>query len=412
MSSRREIDPPVAVVGADYRTAATSFREKLVTTSEARARLFDAMRGVDATAGLMVLETCNRAEWIVSTTNPRWMADLLSARMSSLWQEAFPDAVRLPVPWSYLGRDAVEHILRVVVGLESLATGEAQIAGQFHDALARARDEKMASPILNRLASGAGRLAKSGSSVGFRSDCRQGIHGLSARYLARHFGRPERGISVIVLGMGSIGRRVAQLLEESPGARVLRANRTIRPEQQGSVHPLESLRRISRDADAVIVATSALEPILIPPSLALDDREERLLLLDLGIPRQVAPALAADPRVDYRTIDDLLDLPRDRGKADARDLVLAELGREIESFAAACREREMVSLLGTIHQGRRELATRRIPEVVAEELADLDDARRLRVRALMTKILNEYARDVREALQHALEESAEGRRRG
>jgi len=98
MNGLLNIDIPLAVVGCDFRIASTPLRERLVSTDEQRAELFQAIRRIDPEAGFAALETCNRVEWIVSTENPRWMAELLKARVIALWNEAFAGRAEIPEP--------------------------------------------------------------------------------------------------------------------------------------------------------------------------------------------------------------------------------------------------------------------------------------------------------------------------
>jgi len=404
MNGKLKIEVPLAVVSCDFRVAPSLFREKLVSTPERRQELFRAIRRIDPAAGYMALETCNRTEWLVSAENPAWLAELLKAHMTSLWKEALPGLDGYPAPAAYLGPDAVRHVYRVVMGLESLATGEAQIAGQFQNAMIQAREEGTLTPLLGRLGSGAGRLAKAGSRLGFRSNHRRGIHGLVCRFLQRQFneaGFPQR---VAVIGMGGIGRKTAQLLEESGDFQVTRVNRTVRPEHQGHWRSLEELPRLCGQLDARVVATGGLSPVLTARRLDLAGRTAALSIVDIGIPRQVEPEVQADPLVLNRNIDHLLDLPRDDVDAGTMAQVEAELDKETERFLRFCMERDMVLLLDRIHQGRQEFSLTRIPAFVAAGFAELDDKTRQQVEAGMKKIIADYAGEIHQALQLALEE--------
>jgi glutamyl-tRNA reductase len=196
---------------------------------------------MDPAAGFAALETCNRVEWIATTENPQWVAELLSAQIEQRWQAQLPHLDYHPQPRVFIGREAARHLLRVVAGLESLAAGEAQIAGQFQDALLRARDERMSSPVLNRLAGHAGRLAKAGLRIGYRSDHRRGIHGMTSRLLQGLFNGSTQRKTILVVGMGAIGRKTAEALEQDLAAEVIRLNRTI-GEQHRGVAPLGDRR--------------------------------------------------------------------------------------------------------------------------------------------------------------------------
>jgi glutamyl-tRNA reductase len=404
MNGLLNIDIPLAVVGCDFRIASTPLRERLVSTDEQRAELFQAIRRIDPEAGFAALETCNRVEWIVSTENPRWMAELLKARVIALWNEAFAGRAEIPEPLALVGFDALRHLLRVVVGMESLATGEAQIAGQFQDALGRARKEKTSSVVLHRLSSMGGRLAKAGYRLGYRSNHRQGIHGLVCRLFQAEFGEAPEPLGVLVVGMGKIGRKTAQMLEETLGYRVVRVNRTVRPEHSGIWRPLDELPELTADARALVVATGALQPVITAERLGLASRGEPLLIMDIGIPRQVDPAVQGHGLVRYRTIDDLLHLPQEAANAAAAAALEREIEREMERFARFCMERDMATLLDCIHRGRQEYIYKRMPQVLDAKLGHLENGLRKEVEAAVKQLIGEYANDIHSGLQAALEE--------
>jgi glutamyl-tRNA reductase len=402
MKSAR-IDIPLAVVGCDFRTAATMFRECLVSTRETRARLFQAMRRMDSDAGFVALETCNRVEWVVFTETPSWIAEILLAQMVHTWKQVFPGIEDLPVPAVHIGEDAARHILRVAVGRESLATGEAQIARQLQSALKRAQTEKTSSVILNRLGSAAGRLAKIGYRIGFRSNRRQGIHGLTVRYLDRHFRGKPHGKRVLVVGMGSIGRKTAQAVAERKGFAVTRVNRTLHPGGR-DWHTLEELPGLSRNADALVVATGSLTPILDASLVAAGTRSAPLLIMDIGIPRQVHPELRAAPGVCYRNLDHLIELDQEGVDHEMERRLELELNVELEQFRRCCRERGMVHLLDKIHRGRQEAVRNRLGPFLAAHLDGVDKAVRKKVEVAVRRFLQDYADGIHRALHDALED--------
>jgi glutamyl-tRNA reductase len=403
MKNRNTVEVPITVLSCDFRAAATEFREKLVSTPEGRQALFEAIRNIDPTAGYVALETCNRTEWIVSTENPAWMSELLKAHMIGRWKETLPGLPVYPTPAAYLRTEAVRHVYRLVMGLESLATGEAQIAGQFQSAMARAREEHTLSPLLNRLGCGAGRLAKAGFRMGFRSNQRRGIHGLVCSELRNQFCDRHLPHRIAVVGMGDIGRRTAQMLEESGEFPVLRVNRTVRADHQAKWRPLEELPALSRSVDAIVVATGGLQPVVTRARLDLAGRVSVLHIIDIGVPRQVDDAVQGHPMVRYRNIDDLLDLPREEMDPETIRHAESQVEEEVERFLRFCLERDMTFLLDRIHRGRQEFSTTRIPAFVAANFGELDAKTRAKVEKAMKNNLADYAGEIRQALQLALE---------
>lgn len=385
---------PLVVVGCDFRIASSGLRELLVTTEQARSDLFKAIQQIDPNAGFMALETCNRIEWILSTVVPEWIGEILAARMVSHWQTDNEEITQLANPYSYYHDDAARHVLRVVVGMESLATGEAQIAGQFQRAVRRAQREGTSSCTLNSLAAIAGRLAKLAYKIGFRAHHSHGIHGLTASFILDRVKPKSTDLLVLVVGMGEIGKRTADVLHELIGCRVLRFNRTVAQRHSSVWLPLPSLPNYTQEADALIIATSARTPIIDASLIDQTGRTQPLLLMDLGIPRQVEEKLRTTRGIDYRTLDDLLEERGAEPEQQLRDQMEQKITRALNRFRRSCRERNMVKLLDTLAQQRQVFLQQFVPQFVREQVNDMAEPLRKRIEEAMKQLLRAYSNEV------------------
>lgn len=394
---------PLVVVGCDFRIAAVLHRGALVTTPEERARIFEGVSRLEQGCGFAALETCNRIEWIMSTTSPEWMSQLLLAQMQQRWQAALPAATDFPKPYVYYGREAARHLLRVAAGFESLAAGEAQIAGQLQDALRRARDEKTSSSILNGLATNAGRLAKEGFHIGFRSDHRRGIHGMASEFLKQHFAGVPADKTVIVAGMGSIGRKVAEVVESQLGCRVIRVNRTIQPQHESAWQSLAGLPDLVPRADALIVATGSLEPVITAEALHSNVRGAPLLVLDIGIPRQVSEDAGVLGHIEYRNLDDLIELKPQHDELELAERMEQEIEEEVRRFKRFCIERNIVSLLEDTQRRRETFIHELIPAIVESEFSELDERTQKQVEGRMKQLIREYSSNSFDSIHDALD---------
>ncbi len=394
---------PLVIVGYDFRIASSAMREKLVTSKKDRENLLNAIQKMDPTAGLLVLETCNRMEWIVSTQMPGWVAELLKAQMLSLIQKSGVNGkIPIPKPKLYTGHEAVLHVIRVVFGMESLAVGEAQIAGQFQAALQRSLEEKTSNNILNRLAHVAGRAARFGYEIEFRSNIKQGIHSLVTDYIENYFGSSMKKRTVLVAGMGEIGRKTADLIKDTHKCKVVRLNRTVKPHHRGEWVELKELQNLSKTADALVVATGASAPIIT--AVELDHkRKDKLLVMDIGIPRQVMESTQSLPYVEYCNIDHLQSSVKNWESVEEKQRFEERIEKEIDQFRQYCRSRDMTSFLSSLHSARRDFIHQKIPEFFSTELADLDQKRRARIEKAMKQLLNEYSSNMFIAFHKTME---------
>ncbi|PIE03877.1 MAG: hypothetical protein CSA81_00075 [Acidobacteria bacterium] len=396
---------PLMVVGIDFRLASSSLREKLIMTAGQREQLYRDLKKIDSGVEFMALETCNRVEWLAATDEPRWMGEILKARILKMWKDKKVPKSKRPEPFVFEGEDAIRHIFDVVVGKESLAMGEAQIAGQFHHSCREADREKTTGPILKKVAASAGRLAKAGHRTGFRSNQKMGIHGLVTQFFKLKK-KDAANYQIMVLGMGSIGRKTADLLEEDESIRVLRFNRTIHPKQKGKWIPLQEFQNHLSQSDAIVMATASGVPVLNTETLPKALTAKKMTILDIGIPLQVDKALQKASWVDYNNIDQLMDLP---GRQEKEPIGLAELNAEIQmemtAFTRFCveRKREMTSIISKLHERRQQMIHHRIPEMVEAHLVNLDKQQKKQVQHFMKSIINDYARDIHGTLIEAID---------
>jgi glutamyl-tRNA reductase len=403
-SGQRKANLPLVVVGCDFRNAPASHRELLVTTKEERATLAESLRRIDETAGFLALETCNRVEWIVSCESPAWMGELLKAQMLSRWASRLVELDDLPEVYGHLGDDAARHIFRVAAGMESLATGEAEIAGQFQRALQRAMEEQTSTRILNGLGRFTGGIAKTSSKAGFRTGRTRGIHVLSGLFIKEKLGGAKAG-TVAVVGMGEIGRKTADFLEQSADFKVIRINRTVRTQHVDTWRPVKELYDISRNVVGLVIASGARSPIVGPGKLDLRDREQPLVILDIGIPQQVHRSVRQAEEVQYYDVDSLLEVHRIAVDPEAQERMRNEVEKQVARFHNYCMEREWIVLLKTTQSKRFEMLGDDLESFVKDRLGDiLDETARQRVAQTMRELVREYSGDVFSAVHKTLEE--------
>ncbi len=396
----RSQESPLMVVGCDFKRASSIWREVLITNAEERKELLDAIRRSDPAAGFMAVETCNRVEWVVSTEDPTWIGELLHAQMLDRWCTHFGDDAVLPALERYSGRAAADHLFRVAAGLESLAQGEAEIAGQLQTSLQRAQDEKTSTRVLNGLGRFMGGVAKTSQRMGFRSAFNRGIHVLTAWFLEKRLGAGERR-SVAVAGMGEIGRKTADFIEHHLGYEVLRFNRSLQGHEDW--RSLDSLSEALADVDALVIATGARRPLLNEVTFSTCVASAPLLVMDLGIPRQVEPAARELPAVTYHPVDALVEVANPEEDA-ARARLEDAIAQQVARFNRFCLERHVVALLRVAQEKRLDLIRGDVDVLVQKKMGDMDPATQGRVADLLREVVRSYAHDVFQSVHEALEE--------
>ena len=250
----------LVALGLTWREASSAARAPRAAPVDAAT--WEGLRAQGAT-GLVELHTCARSLWILSTAHERWVGGLLQARLSA----RLDGGLR---PFVLAGDDAARYTLRVAVGLDSYAQGEADVGHQLAAAFVAARSVGRTSRVLHEVEQAAARLVAEGRERGFVRATR-GLGALAVQRLRAtsvDLGRP-----VAVVGAGAIGVRVVHALRRADAVDPIVYNRSPRA---GTVD-LGALPDAVHEA--VVLCTAAPRPWYAP-------RGDVRVIIDLGQPRQ------------------------------------------------------------------------------------------------------------------------------
>ncbi len=218
--------------------------------------------------------------------------------------------------------DAVRHLYRVAAGLESRAPGERQIRDQVRAAASNVLG-RYPRPVLKELLVRAAAVRVPG-----RPSEGTSVADLAVAWLRGRIGEGEP--RVLVIGVGTVGRRVAERLFGVARVTVLYRHRP--PEADWSARwtvrarPSTDLAEMLAEADAVVAAAKTTGRILSRADLPDDPHRGPRWFVDLGVPRNIDPGVVGRPGSE---IVDLGRLPR--GTLPPEELV--ERLRDIDAAA-------------------------------------------------------------------------------
>ncbi len=384
------------LLGASHRTASLETRHALALAPEAVREALRLARGEAALQESLVLSTCNRTEFYVVAAD----AGAAEAAVRAVVARANGSDLLGPGSHRYvLGDDeAARHLLRVAAGLDSMVLGEAEILCQVKEALALAGASGASGSVLDRLlttALRAGKRARTETEVGAGS---VSVASAAVALAGKIFG--DLGTrQVLVVGAGETARLAAQHFAVRRPAVLVIANRTLARaealagELGGEAVALDGLLPALASSDVVVCGTSAPRPLLGREAVrdALRARRGRpLLVLDLGMPRNVEPDVAALEGVFLHTVDAVRghvdeNLGRRRRAVPRVEAIVEE---ELESFLDWVRTLDVTPTLRALRE--------RFEAVRAEEVGrhlgrfSKEDAERVDslTRSLVNKLLH------------------------
>jgi len=297
----------LALAGVSHHTAPIELRERVAVDAETAATLAHSLAARDAGPyEAVVLSTCNRTELYVASPDGG-APDLADRALLSL-AGAEADALA-PAAYRLADESAALHLFRVAAGLDSLVPGEGEILGQVRDAF----EAGAPGPLLDRtfrMALHAGRRARLETAIG---ESPASVPAAAAALAQQVFDGLE-GRRVVLVGAGRMSELTARNLR-SRGARVIAVvNRTVEHAERLAASlgaravALDGLVPALADADVVVASTSAPGLVLTGEPLAASLRARRgrpVLFVDLAVPRDVDPALAAVDGCFVYDVDDL-----------------------------------------------------------------------------------------------------------
>ena len=314
------------LVGLSHRVAPIEVRERVALSSLQAENLLDALRRRRGVESAMVLATCNRLELIAGGAH----SSAVGQALEGVLRERDPDAHGVIAAHLYrLEDEAVAgHLFRVAAGLDSQLVGEIQILSQLRSAAATARRHGALDAVLG------GTLDRA-VAAGRRARTRlRGAH--AARIgdaVAATLGSRRR---VLLVGSGAVAVTVASALARRGVELTVSSRNPAHAKRLASAHgglsvPVAAIGEAFAEAEAVVTASSAPARLFTARWLrvATAPRTAPLLIVDLGVPRNVDPEAAGAAGIELLNLDDvssahLLSHPQ-AAVGEAEEVLEAEL---------------------------------------------------------------------------------------
>ena len=302
----------LVVVGVNHRTAPIELLERLAVSDEELPKALHQLDTFEHVLEGAILSTCNRVEvYAVVSKFHGGIQDVKNfiAEFRHVAPEDFAD-----LAYTYHDEAAAKQLLRVASGIDSMVVGESEILGQVRRAFEAAREEGTLHRVLgaaSRYALRVGKRARTETAIG-----RNPVSVSSAAVELARRAFEDRDLTnkrVAILGAGKMGRLAAKALAQSGAADVTVVNRS---EERGrelaelfdaQPRPLSDLPAVLAETDILISSTTAASTVVDVEMVtaAVGSRSRPLLIVDIGVPRDVDPAVGDLPNVFLRDIDDL-----------------------------------------------------------------------------------------------------------
>lgn len=348
----------ICVVGINHKTADVAVREKVYFPFDKLSLyLRDLLQGACAREAVL-LSTCNRSELYCQSDNIDAVFDWFCAQTSLTRQQLEPFV------YKRLDQEAVAHIMEVACGLDSMVLGESQILGQMKAAFSESCTVSAVDALFHRLFQQVFSVAKEIRSATAIGACPVSVASAAVHFVQQNHPHLNQA-NVVLIGAGEMTELLIRYLQKvSMLSSLSIVNRSVDKATQlvsswgGRVYALDELHEALTHADVVFSATGLATPLVTKEIVAqvLPRRHHKpLIFIDIGVPRNVDPAVAELAHTQLYCIDDLKVIieknrqGREHAAVKARELIY----KESMAFMSSVHSFDKVS--NTIRAYRRQI---------------------------------------------------------
>lgn len=349
----------LTAIGLNHHKTPIAIRERFALSKN---KLYEGLQALKkgGVRELAILSTCSRTEVYCNTHDlapiTQWLAGLGQLPESRLRPHLFI------VP----SRDAIRHIFRVAAGLDSMVLGESNIFGQIKEAVRMAQEQKTLGSTLHRLFQKAFAVAKE-----IRTQTDVGKHGVSmatvAVQLAENIFGDLSQSRIVFVGTGEMITLCAtHFCARRPQATLFLSRDLTRAQSMtsrfgGEAGLMSDIEERLHEYDLVISCTDSPLPIIGAGLVqrALKKRQFRpIMMVDLGVPRNIEPEAAQNSDVFLYSVDDLQGVIESNIKSRQQAGAQAEwlIEERVDDFMRYLEGRRAVGVIQQLQKDMRQQA--------------------------------------------------------
>ncbi|AXH99341.1 glutamyl-tRNA reductase [Sporosarcina sp. PTS2304] len=381
------------VVGVNHRTAPVEIREKLSFVETELPQAMQTLQQQKSILENIIISTCNRTEIyavVDQIHTGRYYIKRFLADWFSMPIEDFSTHLII-----HEEDGAIEHLLRVAAGIDSMVLGETQILGQVRSSFLAAQEIGTTGTVFNELFKQAITTAKRA-----HTETAIGENAVSVSYAAVELGKKIFGSlkhkHIAILGAGKMGELAVKNLQGSGVGKITVINRTFSKAEllaakfDGEAKSMQELQCLLLEADILISSTGSTDYVIDYELMQFVEKLRKgkpLFLVDIAVPRDLDPKIGDLANMFLYDIDDLQGIVE--ANLAERKRAADEIGLMIESEVVAFKD--WLSTLGVVPMisALRKKASRIQSETmlsIENKMPDLTDREK--------KVLNKHTKSI------------------
>lgn len=388
----------ILLLGMNHHSAPVEVRERFAP--EDPGPLLRKLAASEEIEEAVLVSTCNRVELVATTHDP----EAARLRMARFFATELGDGQPVAGFDEYVYRladgEATRHVFRVASAIDSMVVGEPQILGQMKDAYRIAVESGACGPVLSRLFQRAFKTAKR---VKTETRIAEGPISVArvAVDLAAQIFEDFADKQALLIGAGEMIEMALVALRREGLERVRVANRTRAHAQElaarfgASDHGLDEVDGLLADCDVVLTCIGGDAHLLDEERLRpiLRARRSRpVFVIDLGVPRNVDPAVNTLDGVYLYDMDDLEEVAGENARSRRRetrrgDEIVAEEQQQFDGWLVALQAVPTIRHLRARAEAIRSTELERVLDRLGLDDTQVDAVEHL-TRAIVNKLMH------------------------
>lgn len=375
-------------VGVTHRVAPLSVLERVHFSDEEKIAALKKLKAEKSILEDVILSTCNRTE-LYLVVDQLHTGRYYSKHFLADWFQIDVEELE-PYLTFKEGNEALEHLFRVSIGLDSKIVGETQVLGQLKQAFLTAQETGTTGIVLNQAFRQAVTFAKRMHDV-YRINARPMSIGLTSLQMLDREDLDYENTKIVVIGLGEIGQLVTKYVLQRPFKSIRLVNRTLSKadpyltEERIQAYSWDELDEAVKDADIIFTAIKSEGYILYPDML-----KTGAIVFDLCLPRTCHP----NPSITIHNIGNItseLQAFFEERNEIAKDIE-AEISSELVSFEEWKQQLGIIPLIQEIREKAIQ-AQESAMESLLRKLPDLTEREKKQISKHMKSIINQILKE-------------------
>lgn len=375
-------------VGVTHRVAPLSILERVHFSDEEKKEALLKLKKEKSILEDVILSTCNRTE-LYLVVDQLHTGRYYSKHFLADWFQIDIEELE-PYLTFKEGNEALEHLFRVSIGLDSKIVGETQVLGQLKQAFLSAQETGTTGIVLNQAFRQAVTFAKRMHDV-YRINARPMSIGLTSLQMLDKEDLDYENTKIVVIGLGEIGQLVTKYVLQRPFQSIRLVNRTLSKanpyltEERIQAYSWDQLEEAVKDADIIFTAIKSEGYILYPHMV-----KAGAIVFDLCLPRTCHPNSAITIHNIENITSELQAFFEERNEIAKN--IEAEISSELVSFEEWKQQLGIIPLIQEIREKAIQ-AQESAMESLLRKLPDLTEREKKQISKHMKSIINQILKE-------------------